>query len=430
MSETSGTGRRSAIFLRRAVGALPKGSLATSSTLATMLLLNAVSGILSARLLGPSGRGVLALAFVWGALVAEVADLGVSQAVVFYSSHESATRATIWGQSLVAAAAQSAVVVPVALLAAWYLVPSESGRLEVSISLMSLPLSLGVGYQLGLLRGAQRFGLYNAIRLGQTVAWTGVVLTFTLLSVASARGLVVGYVAVLLVTFVATAFALYRLIGRPSFARRGFTILFRYGLLVWVSGIGHQASARIDQFILGSMTAVAVLGQYAAAVNLASVLTAVSMGIAVVTLPSITRAGTKQRISLGKRNWLVGVVAMSVGALVLELVAPLLVPALFGASFLPAVPLLRILLIGQVALGSTQILHEVARGKRQLKFPAIVETCGAGATIALLLYAVPRWGAVGAAWVSVAVYWPVTIVLWIGVLGGRGARIRMAHPMA
>jgi Na+-driven multidrug efflux pump len=38
----------------------------------------------------------------------------------------------------------------------------------------------------------------------------------------------------------------------------------------------------------------------------------------------------------------------------------------------------------------------------------------------MLLFAIPRWGALGAAWVSVIIYWLVSIVLWTGILRRHG----------
>ena len=147
----------------------------------------------------------------------------------------------------------------------------------------------------------------------------------------------------------------------------------------------------------------------------------ISTGIAIVTLPAVARAGPVAGARIGRRNLAVAVVLMAGGAAALALAAPALIAGLLGAPFLPAVPLLRILLLGQVALGSTQVLHKVLRGQRRLRLPAVVETVGAMAT-ARSCFAIPVWGALGAAWVSVCVYWPVMIVLCVAFLGSASTR--------
>jgi O-antigen/teichoic acid export membrane protein len=399
---------------------LPRGSVVSGAAIAVSLVLGVISGILSARLLGPSGKGVLALAFVWGALVSQVAEMGVNQALTYHASVRPEQTADLWGKALAVALAQSVVAVPIALLASRLLVHSPGTQLTVAVALLAMPLGLALGYELSLLRGAERFGAYNATRLGQAVGWTAVVVGFSLLSVRSALGLMLSYLGIQAVAAIVASRVLLRICGRPRFRRNGLKALLRYGVVVWVAGIGYQTNFRLDQFILGALVAAAAVGQYATAVGLASGLTIVSMGIAVVTLPAVARADPAHRLALGRRNWLVGVTLMVGGAILLWLLAPHIVSLLLGVRFRPVVPLFQVLVLAQVALGSTQILHEIARGQGRLGFPALVETAGALVTVVALLLVVPRWGAIGAAWVSVGVYWPVTAVLLVGIFLRRG----------
>jgi O-antigen/teichoic acid export membrane protein len=299
------------------------------------------------------------------------------------------------------------------------MVASPTSRLAVALALTSMPLSLFLGNQLNLLRGCERFGAYSAVRLGQSVAWTLLVGVFSALGLASTKGLLVGFI---LITACATGWAsiiLFQLMGRPRFDIRGASRLLRYGVLVWVAGIAFQVNFRIDQVLLGTTVSSAALGQYAAAVSLASMLTVVSTGIAIVTLPAVARAEPDASVDVGRRHLAIAFVTMSLLAITLAAAAPTMIVKLLGASFLPAVPIFRILLLGQIALGSTQILHEIFRGQRRLRLPAVVETTGAVFTVALLVLAIPRWGTIGAAWVSVGVYWPVASVLYLALVRGN-----------
>jgi O-antigen/teichoic acid export membrane protein len=411
--------RSASAIASRAARLLPHGSVVSASTIATSLFLGAVSGILSARLLGPSGKGVLALAFVWGGLVSQIAEMGLNQSLTYHSSVRPTLTADLWGQAMAVALVQAVVAVPIGLLASRLLIHSPSTWSTVAVALLAMPLGLALGYQLSLLRGAERYAAYNANRLGQAVAWTLVVIVFSFLSIPSALGLIVSYVWIQAAATIIASGTLLRICGRPRFRTGGIAGLLRYGVLVWIAGIGHQTNFRLDQFILGTFMAAAAVGQYATAVGLASGLTVISMGIAVVTLPGVARADPAHRLALGRRNWLVGVTLMIAGSILLWLLAPYIVSLLLGARFAPVVPLFRILVLAQVALGSTQILHEIARGQGRLRLPALVETAGALVTVAALLLVIPRWGAVGAAWVSVGVYWPVTTVLVVGIFFGR-----------
>ena len=402
--------------LQRLGHVFPKGSVVSGGTIAIVMALNAISGILTARLLGPSGKGVLALAFVWAALVVQFADMGVSQALTYFASRWPEQRSDLWGKSIALTVGQSIIVLPMAALGAAVLVEASPALSAIFVALASVPPTLLLGYQLSLLRGQGRFKLFNAIRLAQAIAWTAAVLTFFGLSNPSPIGLLVCFLLTIVGASVAAAVALRRSDLKPVVNSEGLSPVLKYGLLVWIAGLGYQTNFRIDQFVLGATVSAADLGQYAAAVGLASLLTVISMGLAVVILPNIARARPEDQTKLGLHYWLLGVTLMVIGAAVLWILAPILVPRLLGASFAPSVRLLRILVVGQIALGSTQIIHEIARGQHRLRLPAIVESVGAVFTVGLLLFAIPQWGTVGAAWVSVAVYWPVTVALWYWVL--------------
>jgi enterobacterial common antigen flippase len=399
--------------LRRFV---PEGSTLTAVSLAASLVLNAFTGVLTARLLGPSGKGVLALAFVWSSVTSVIADLGLSQAATFFASREPGWRRLLWGQLATLTIAQTTLAVPAALVVSSALLHTPAIREAVFVGLIAVPVFLLFGYQLALLRGCERFLEYNLIRVGQSAAWAALVTAFYFVRFPSPMGLILGYVGISTLAFAVGAAVLGRQIGPPRFTIRGTGRVLRYGVLTWVAGIGYQTTIRIDQLFLGAAVSTSALGQYATSVAIASCLTVISTAIAVVTLPAVARSSLNVGLVIGRRNWAFGVVIMTVAAAAVAALAPLLVRVLLGAKFQPAAPLVRILLLGQVALGSTHILHEIARGQGRLRYPAIVETCGAVLTLGLLAFLVPRWGATGAAWASVLVYWPVTVALWMGVL--------------
>src|SRR5436305_3705488 len=89
----------------------PAGSGAATTSLAAAAVLTAVSGVLSARLLGPTGKGAISLALVWAALAATIADVGVSQSLTFYASKEDEP-SRIWGHSLTLVGIQTIVALP------------------------------------------------------------------------------------------------------------------------------------------------------------------------------------------------------------------------------------------------------------------------------------------------------------------------------
>jgi O-antigen/teichoic acid export membrane protein len=382
-----------------------------------VLILGAVSGVLSARLLGPSGRGALALGFVWMGLAAQVGELGMSHALAYFSGKDEEHASILWCQALLVAAVQSLVLLPLLALTSMWLVESAEARLVVRIGMLGVPLSLLLMYQLALLRGLRAIRRHNAIRLFQALGWASVVLAFSAMDRSSSDSLMVAYLGVLLVSVLVSAAFLRNMIGSPEWRLSRLGGVMHYGAAAWVTGLGHQTNARLDQLLLGGIVTTAALGQYSTAVGLASALNVVSMGLAVVTLPSLVRKPREERASNGLRIVLTAIGIMIPAGVALFLLAPWLIPALLGPSFTPAVDMFRILVFGHVALGASHVIHEVARASGRLAYPAVVELAGSGLTVVGILLLVPSFGIKSAAYVSVAVYSLVAGALWVVVLG-------------
>jgi O-antigen/teichoic acid export membrane protein len=100
-------------------------------------------------------------------------------------------------------------------------------------------------------------------------------------------------------------------------------------------------------------------------------------------------------------SFLVGLVA----ALGITLLAPLLVPLLFGSAYVPTTPVLVILFWSGPAIypGVARTQLFVLRGR--LRYDLIVVSAIALTSVCLVLFLVPHWGAIGAAIAMCASQW-------------------------
>lgn len=412
--------------MRSILRTLPPGATSSAVTLAVGMVLGGIASILTARTLGPSGRGSLALAIVWLALAVQVSDLGVPHALTYFISRDDRASAAYWGTGLRACLLTSLVALAALFVLAGVVLGDEVSQRAVRSALLALPFALALNVQNAVLRALERYRSMNAMRLTQVVIWS---VGSSLLALGSV-GSVGPYVAVLDASMVIaagwSAIVLWRTIGRPGGEGTPVKPVMRYGILVWASGLGHQLNYRLDQFLLGALVPASEVGTYAVAVSLASLLSVPSFGVAMVTLPAVAREERQDvAFAIGARNVRLAAGMMLPAALLVAIAAPLLIPALFGAAFEEAVPLLQILVLAQVGLGIAQVLHEVARGLGRVARPAVIEAAAAAISIASLCVVIPRAGAVGAAWVSVVVYWSVAVALTVSVRR-PGARVPRA----
>lgn len=221
----------------------------------------------------------------------------------------------------------------------------------------------------------------------------------------SISGAILGSVAASLVELVISRFYV-----RPAlFDRAAFPMqkLWSYAIPLFLMALSLRLYEKLDLFALKLLGgSAAQVGFYGAAQNLALIPGIFSLALAPLLLSTLTRTltqgdlATAQQISRDAMRavlLLLPFAGLSAGA------APEIVRFVFGAAFLPAAPLLALLMFGAIALAmisvTTAILTAAGKPNWTLALTApLVPLAIAGDWIAI-----PRLGAVGAAGVTVAV---------------------------
>src|ERR1039458_3929627 len=138
----------------------------TISTQGGLLALGVVTGVLSARLLGPAGRGELAAVTIWPLALVFLSSLGINQAIVYYTGKRAYSVSQIHTASLTVGIAQAIAVLAIGSI----LLPfslrqySSSVRMVGFLLLASTPALILSGYPASIFQGQGRPGLFNLIR--------------------------------------------------------------------------------------------------------------------------------------------------------------------------------------------------------------------------------------------------------------------------
>jgi O-antigen/teichoic acid export membrane protein len=357
-------------------------------------------GILTARVLGPAGKGIYALPMVQAGLVS-TAFAGLSSATSYYLLNGKAGR-RIAGPTaittllfvLVAALA----VVPVAALAhAMWAAPA---------AIASLPAAAAVNVISGYVVGIRR------VRIATTVTLATTVLTFAL----TAAGLILvartPYVAIAAWIASTTLVAAIAFVVMLLHARRleaGNPVQLRayiwMALKVGATGLVTLLNYRADLYIVAVLLPPIDLGLYSVATSAPQSLLLPTQVAALVTSPHIggmERHAAARLAARCVRNNLLTAIVICVA---LFAAAPLVIRVIYGSAFLPLVPSLRILLIGVVALAigspiSTYYTLKLARPEISL----VLSGASAALCIAGSLILVPHFGIAGAAVASTVAY--------------------------
>jgi O-antigen/teichoic acid export membrane protein len=402
----------------------------TLGTQVATAALGVMSGVLAPRLLGPQGRGQLAAVTLWPVSLAFLGMFGMDLSAVYFAARGRVSgsfgMAPVASTCLVVGCAQSLAVIAAGVL----IIPAALhgfGPHAVRVSLLflaSVPFILMGRVLSGLLLGNQDTTGYNTFRLVAPATYSLAVLAFFLLDIPS----VAGIVAFELAGFVLAASVVIRLVRsrlcplwswKPRIAKE----MLKYGAKTQAGSVSNFFNQRLDQLLISLFLPSAELGLYVAAVALADGLLIIPRGIGLVTLAESANADRRNAWRLAKRSLLLTAFWLLPCAVGLWILAPLIVPALFGVRFAASVLPCRILIPGSCSLALATVLFEAARGMNHPEIPAYAEAAGLVLTAILLALLLKPYGISGAAVASALAYtftFGITAVLLIARTRGEG----------
>jgi len=368
-----------------------------------------VVSVLVARALGAEGRGIYSLFLLSVSLAQAVLSLGVGVSAIYYIGKKTYTLRQIVSNSQFVVLASAAVSGLLVLLAT----PIIGGRLldrdvPYWVFAFAVPLFLNFNVLTAVLQGGSRFLAMNLVILAQPLVMLAV------MSTGMAVGdLDTGAVLVLwsLATLVAVLLGL-RLVGLehihlPTVVVPDWRALrdqVRFGVQGQIGNVTQLLNYRLDSFIVLLFVSTAGVGYYAVANGMTQAVWFIANAVAVVLLPRLTRAREEDAARLTPlvcRNTLL---VSAVGAVALGAVSPVLVEALFGGEFSPAVAPLLWLLPGTVALSGSKILASYIFSQGKPLINSYVTLASLAVTLAADFILIPPFGVEGAAVASSLAY--------------------------
>ena len=393
-------------------GLLRTGTVTLASRL-VVFALSLAAGVILARTLGPGGRGLYALALLGPSLLVLVANLGVSNALVYHLARGTFRTDQLIGQvialALILGGVAAVVLMVVIALFGKVLLPGVPLNLAV-IAGIAVPLALFFYFSLSFSQGLQKFTAFNSLYLVNAAA-----LVVFLVPLFWARGNVTAAVAAWSLSWVPTAglgLALLSRWGRLNVRldRAVARALLRFGIVGYASFLTTYLNFRLDTFLVNIFANATQVGFYAVAVSLAETIWYISTSAATVLTPRVAAGESSESDATTGLVSRVVVGASLLAAIVLALVAPLLVHVLFGPAFQPSVAAVWLLLPGVVALGAARVLAGYLLGRNRQQVDLAASLAGLVVTVALDLILIPRYGFAGAAVASSVAYATTLIV--------------------
>lgn len=377
------------------------GALAGSLIGQAMLV---ISGPATARLLGVSDRGRLALLVIVVTITSQVGALGLPTSVAYFTSSLGIPAIQVlrlltktWLILCAGAAATAATIA--------FLVSGTgqvgSGWLDALLAAVYVVSFMTYALMFGCLQGERRFTSLNWLRVIYSSISAAVL--FTLLAVIHRTSVPVVFGTLIAANVLACGLGMY-LVIRRSIARDTKTVitisaLLRFGLAALPAANAPLESLSLDQAAVGALLPRQQLGLYVVAAafdNLPSILMN-SYGSVALTRITAERDSAARRHVI--RRTAVGAAWIAGGAsLFAEGIVGWLLPAAFGADYTAAVPVARVLILAGFLLSYRRILIVLLQAAGRPGQTAVGEMMGLGILVVGAFTLVPLFGLVGAAY--------------------------------
>jgi O-antigen/teichoic acid export membrane protein len=410
-------------FYRRATASDFIGKVA--ETFATRILLISIglfTTVIVARILGPQGRGLFAVAAATGAIGLQFGNLGLHSSNVYYVARDRDLLSSLVGNSLLVSFVFGGfgAVVTWAVFVAWpKLAPVHN--LLLILALGWIPFGLSYLLLQNLLLGIQEVRTYNKIELANQllgVSLIGVVILFESVTVESVFSM--GLVALVLSFFWLLLRLRRHFRGFPQASLALFKNTIQYGLKAYLASFFSFLVLRVDLFMVQYMLGAEHTGYYSIAAAMADMLYIFAQVVGTILFPKLSALeNVQEKWQLAKKAALgTGAVMLALLSLAVVFARPI-VGMLFGDAFLPSVPAFVWLAPGIFFLSLSVVIGTVMGASGMPSYAILPSFISAVGNILLNLYLIEKLGIIGAALASSITYFLLmtsTILLTVCVL--------------
>ncbi|MDR3159439.1 MAG: polysaccharide deacetylase family protein [Zoogloeaceae bacterium] len=391
------------------------------SSVSTRILMTGIRllrNILLARLLGPADRGLFALLNTLPDLIAALTCGGLNTAVGYQTARRHSisvllTQLLVYGCLFATLVTLSGVVA-----LRWFggdfgltrQLAEQLGGLAWLL-LLAVPLAVCKSGLLTLHNADGRVGVFNALRLLESLAPLLLFILFWLLLpsalMAALGGWLIGLACVVAVGgFWLARFYSLRLCWRPDQQKE----LLHYGARSHPEVLFQQLLLRADYLLVAAILPPVALGHYAMASAAAELLLIIPEA---VTTPLMKRLlqqdeGIEELTPLALRLTAAVMFAACAG---MAAIGEWLIVTLFGADYAPAYPALLALLPGLFGLCHVSILRLDLLGKQRPGSLSLMAAAAVALNLSLNFWLIPRMGIVGAGIASSVAYLVIALVM-------------------
>jgi O-antigen/teichoic acid export membrane protein len=379
----------------------------TFATRILLIVLGMVSTVIIARILGPEGRGLYAVATAVGAIGVQFGNLGLHASNTYYVARDRKLLPALVGNTLVAGfgfGGLGALLLGV-IFTLWPKLAPVHGFLLI-LALAWIPFGLAYLLFQNLLLGIHEVRDYNKIELFTKVFCVALIVLIIFLNFVSV-------ITVLFATFITVILCFLWSFQRlrhhfqqpPSPSWALFKRNIRYGLKAYVAALFAFLVFRTNILMIQFMLGAEQSGYYSIASSIADMIVVIPVVVGTILFPRLSAmSNTREKWLFTKKvSVIIGFLMLSVVGVAALLASPV-IRLLFGEAFMPAVPACVWLMPGIVILSINTCYMNFFGA---IGMPMVViysPILGFVINILLNLLLIPSWGIAGASIAAVVAY--------------------------
>jgi O-antigen/teichoic acid export membrane protein len=398
--------------------------LSSSGTGIVLFVANFVSGVITARVLDPDGRGEVLAAMTFVVVIGWMLMLSFDTAMTVAHGRKDISLGEATGATLLWVLVTSVIGFAIG----WVLIPHFFRALEpeaVDVARLALfaqlptELVFGAGSMFG---AAGRYRTLLVTRAAPGFVHAVFVTALAIGGQLTVRTTILSYIFSAAVVAVLLLPRLFALVRPKVPSLRTMLSGSWFGLRAQPGQISGVINMRLDVWLLPLFVAAADIGYYGVAANVASAIMLLLGQFAHVLVPVMSNAD-EQTQAVRARALRLGLTAASLMGAGLFLIGPTLINVVYGQEFDAAGGLMRILVPGIVALVGAQIVISLLNAAGRPGLGSAVLIPSTIITVVGLLVFLPRYGVTAAATVSTISYGAMFVVALIALKSAVGVHM-------
>ena len=366
-----------------------------------------ISSSLLAYMLGPDGRGKLAVILLWPMLFSSIGTLGLEKSIAYYSGKLRSRVNEVFFTGWLLLATLSIFVYWVGYYSIPYILSGKEASLikTSQFCMLLIPIMFIGNLPYWVLQGLGRLKIWNSIRSLFIWLWIGVIIFAYLTNNITPYFIAKGYVFSMTVNCIIWLLVYFRIIKGPLKLNLSLIPrLLKYGLFSLLSILPNQFNLRLDQLIMSILLLPRDLGLYVVAVSWSGILSPVMIGFGQVAFPKMISSRGDDKIAEFRPILRYSILTGAFMALALIILTPFVFPLVFSSKFVAAIPAAMVLVVASFIRGLYTVMDEVIKGIGKPHISAISQFIGFGINVMIIVPILKYFGIMGASILSLTCY--------------------------